>query len=814
MHEEVVAASKQHVIDKGTNDAGAYQMDAKAEDECGDVKMNQEDFSTYIHQALRGLCQSGIIGDAEILLIYAFREPDIGDLKAGTIHGHSKHNKTHFGGDELELTYGVPWAKFADTVIPRPVVYDSPYPITVTEDGVVVVPSIELDEIPPATLRHLLEVFFEKCWRHRQESHGSLQGGTLPWDQIVLNPANFYDTEKFSFPFALKEPQTFTTFETLAIAEFLNSPKSAGFHFKNQPGVQPDRAISPPLESPPPSIRDNSTNRKETNDEAQVPDETATKKKRRGVARPEHTTVNLGASPDVPLGSHNQLRHQAAFRKKRICRPRNQNTTATIFLTARLGAVIGTTRHSLCPPRDKPFLPHRGKGKICAAANVARTVYQLPGLGAREANQCHSRRMFSRSDHHHDCPPQVPTLPSTTSPPETQPTPCSDRVRAHRHRLETLLESALTTLALIQDADCLITYTFHALEVLEAVNRRVAASTMSPPLVPHSVPPPASATSVSTPALPGDNTGPPFCVYHQSAEDFQLHNLESKKAAYDYLAAIRRLSDNSFTADIPNPYQAFLRVVRVFDSLMLRKRSGQLHSIDSVLNHRPKGNLLVWCPACPEPGFNSDPNYRKTPHHLRHLNQSQRTLDGNFHCNQFNKNTDPDDVSLCAGKGYFPLESEYKKYLGKIPVSKEACVSTTHIDDTLRLTLSQKSTCNYLKAVNKQDKSKFRNMEVTGTINCQCSHVFILSCVDLHHGERFANADMGLAMELTQHQPNEKFEFILKIELDDVDEITTYDIACEYFIHLEDRFKAHFPALLFRRLAASGTASYFWSVSK
>ncbi|KAJ7903283.1 hypothetical protein B0H13DRAFT_1882133 [Mycena leptocephala] len=44
-----------------------------------------------------------------------------------------------------------------------------------------------------------------------------------------------------------------------------------------------------------------------------------------------------------------------------------------------------------------------------------------------------------------------------------------------------------------------------------------------------------------------------------------------------------------------------------------------------------------------------------------------------------------------------------------------------------------------------------------------------------------------LAMELTQHQPN---------ELDDVDEITTYDIACEYFIHLKDRFKPHFPELV------------------
>lgn len=34
-------------------------------------------------------------------------------------------------------------------------------------------------------------------------------------------------------------------------------------------------------------------------------------------------------------------------------------------------------------------------------------------------------------------------------------------------------------------------------------------------------------------------------------KQFQLHNLESKKAAYDYLGAIRRLSDNSFTADVP-----------------------------------------------------------------------------------------------------------------------------------------------------------------------------------------------------------------------------------------------------------------------
>ncbi|KAJ7069033.1 hypothetical protein B0H15DRAFT_925884 [Mycena belliarum] len=265
-------------------------------------------------------------------------------------------------------------------------------------------------------------------------------------------------------------------------------------------------------------------------------------------------------------------------------------------------------------------------------------------------------------------------------------------------------------------------------------------------------------------------------------KEFSLHNLESKKAAYDYLGALLRLSDNGFTADIPNPYANFLRVVRLWNYLTLLKRSGQLHGIDLFLPHRPAGNLLVWCPACPEPGFNSDPNCPKTPHHLRHCNQSQRTLDGNFQCNQYNKNTDPDDISLCAGKGYFPPDDEYKAYLAKIPVSREK--------------KWQKSTCNYLKVVNKQNKKKFKNMAITGTVNCQCSHVFILSCVDLQYGERFANTDAALAREVRQRKPGSSLNVILQLEVEDIDKVTTYDIACEYFINLESRFQEHFPDLV------------------
>ncbi|KAF7304596.1 CxC2 domain-containing protein [Mycena chlorophos] len=59
-------------------------------------------------------------------------------------------------------------------------------------------------------------------------------------------------------------------------------------------------------------------------------------------------------------------------------------------------------------------------------------------------------------------------------------------------------------------------------------------------------------------------------------------------------------------------------------------KAPRLHSIDSVLQHRPEGNLLVWCPACPEPGFNSDPNCPQTPYELRQDTLINHHGDWNF----------------------------------------------------------------------------------------------------------------------------------------------------------------------------------------
>ncbi|KAJ7695551.1 hypothetical protein B0H14DRAFT_2650538 [Mycena olivaceomarginata] len=238
-------------------------------------------------------------------------------------------------------------------------------------------------------------------------------------------------------------------------------------------------------------------------------------------------------------------------------------------------------------------------------------------------------------------------------------------------------------------------------------------------------------------------------------------------AAMDYCGSLRRLTDNAFTASVPGAalmifqdmYENFLRCSHWWGVLTTRIRSGQEHGIDKLLVHRPMGNTVLYCPSCPEPDFNMDPKLPiQLPPELRHLKQQRSTLDGNFHCTMSTKNSDPKSYSLYKGSGFFPTDAILKEQLAKAPATVE------------------KSTCNYLKAVNNQDKKKFKNMEITGIVNVQCSHVFVQASVDLQFGERYANVDLALAIAIRQklsecHRGEVTFSFV-----DDDDDIDDDDI--------------------------------------
>ncbi|KAJ7488488.1 hypothetical protein B0H11DRAFT_1912979 [Mycena galericulata] len=262
---------------------------------------------------------------------------------------------------------------------------------------------------------------------------------------------------------------------------------------------------------------------------------------------------------------------------------------------------------------------------------------------------------------------------------------------------------------------------------------------------------------------------PRSAVTFAALKQFQIHHLESKSSAYDYCGSLMRLTDHAFAAtNVKETYENFIRASRLWAMLTTKKRMGQMHRIDDVLPYRPKGNLVLYCPACPEPGFNMDKKMpRQLPPELRHLNQERLTEDGNFHCNKAkksSKNSDPKDTSLYVGKSYFPEQAAQKAYLAQAPKSQEAKIDV---------------------------------------------HVFVRASVDLEAGERlrkliavssrFVNVDSSLAHGLKQKIASGwqggdlNVEIIL--EMESIDRIMSYDIACQYHIHVVSRFKQSFPDL-------------------
>ncbi|KAJ7495575.1 hypothetical protein FB451DRAFT_1387597 [Mycena latifolia] len=276
-HEAITLATKQRGLDTNTkNPAAIYQTilkerwdalsgedqshwNARADDEVGDIARNQEEFGGVINLALRDLCQGKLLGDAEMMLFYAFREPENGDLLAGTIHGHSIHNQQHFGGsrEDLQARYGKPWSDFAENVIPRPVILNPAIPRNA--GGQPVFPSIDLNSITITDLRVLLCDYFEQCWANRTST-----SKVIAWEDLLVNPEKHYDAAGLHFSIKLDHPQNLSTVEVLTLAadlllsSVMESP--APFRFLNgEETVVVPATPSMVLPSPPPASPVNPT---------------------------------------------------------------------------------------------------------------------------------------------------------------------------------------------------------------------------------------------------------------------------------------------------------------------------------------------------------------------------------------------------------------------------------------------------------------------------------------------------------------------------------------------------------------------------
>lgn len=111
---------------------------------------------------------------------------------------------------------------------------------------------------------------------------------------------------------------------------------------------------------------------------------------------------------------------------------------------------------------------------------------------------------------------------------------------------------------------------------------------------------------------PASHDRPQTAFTFRVLDDFDLENLESKASAERYYTKLKRLSSNAFPQIIPDRYREFLRVMREWRNLKLRKRAGTFRTPSSGDEIQP-GGLVLFCPTCPHPGVNLPANWENDP---------------------------------------------------------------------------------------------------------------------------------------------------------------------------------------------------------
>ncbi|KAJ3527974.1 hypothetical protein NMY22_g9581 [Coprinellus aureogranulatus] len=247
--------------------------------------------------------------------------------------------------------------------------------------------------------------------------------------------------------------------------------------------------------------------------------------------------------------------------------------------------------------------------------------------------------------------------------------------------------------------------------------------------------------------FPATFRDPQMAFTFQLLHNFHVHHLESAESAYDFIGALRHLTDGLFFDQASDPYDQFRDVFKLYRLLVTEIRAGIFHGVNQAFPHRHADDVGV-----------------------RHLLQVLLTADGNFHANHYAKNHEASHESLLRGRACFPDDSRYREFIQSVDMK----ASKSNAD---------KTTCAFLKDVNRQDKSKFAGMDVSGIINIQCHHVMVLATVDLYKGEKgveFYHTDYAIYHTLRRLGITKLTPDILEL----VDFLFSYNISCAFATNL------------------------------
>ncbi|KAI6044319.1 hypothetical protein EDC04DRAFT_2561517 [Pisolithus marmoratus] len=234
-------------------------------------------------------------------------------------------------------------------------------------------------------------------------------------------------------------------------------------------------------------------------------------------------------------------------------------------------------------------------------------------------------------------------------------------------------------------------------------------------------------------------------------DDFLQDNVECGTSAMNYYSKIWRMTSSTFPHLVPDRYRELLRVSRAWRNLKLLKWKGFYPGSCKL----DCGGLVLFCPACPQPGINIP---EMDDVELSHTyNNSWKyshviIMDSNFKVEHMPPKNVGNETWFMDGQGYMVASQDYKTYLGG---------TTNKI---------MHSNCNNHHAISQanHNRGQLASMGIGG---CACARhgCFIPhSMVDFQKGEQQVNMDYALVHVL--HHEMKPSQRVLHF----------YDINCQY----------------------------------
>ncbi|KAJ7178549.1 hypothetical protein C8R43DRAFT_942201 [Mycena crocata] len=257
---------------------------------------------------------------------------------------------------------------------------------------------------------------------------------------------------------------------------------------------------------------------------------------------------------------------------------------------------------------------------------------------------------------------------------------------------------------------------------------------------------------------PATTVDPETCATFQALDLFRLLSVVGNMNVHDFVGSLERMTDSMRTESVPDRYKAFGRMSRQYSFCERAKHLGRTHAPEGIKATKV-GQMAVDCWPCPHKrnlpfGWETvDPKYR-------FLYMLILAMDANFRLKNRLRTNEHQDESLGPGFGCFVEPTGYRAHLKDYIAENDV------------------STCIAFAALLQKETRMTKGLRASGVGGCVCARHGVIrpqGLGDLQKGERYANMDYIFLSSILG---------IVVLWL-----AISYDIACQWKIHLLDRAK-------------------------